>query len=104
MSLPEKIKAFGWFGAGWAVFKGGVTDPDFFPPLDDIEAQREWLGGFGAAWVECPDDEAVDSILDGDGMGGEPVDVALARALEGRAELLAQLRLHHADEARRRLH
>ena len=87
MSMPEKIRDFGWFGAGYAVAKGGTDDPDFYPPLNDMEAQREWLGGFGAGWVECPDDEATDSILYGDGMGGESVHEALARALEGRAEL-----------------
>ena len=101
--MPKKIEDFGWFGAGWAVFKG-TTDPDFFPPLNDMEAQREWLGGFGAAWVEYPDEEAITSILHGDGLGGESVDEALARKLAGRAELLAQLRLHHADRANRTLH
>jgi hypothetical protein len=38
-----------WFGAGAAVFQGS-TDPGDFPALDDQEAQRRWLGGFGAAW------------------------------------------------------
>ena len=56
MSMPEKIRDFGWFGAGYAVAKGGTDDPDFYPPLNDMEAQREWLGGFGAGWAECPDD------------------------------------------------
>jgi len=104
MTLPDKIKDFGWFGAGWAVFKGGTEDPEFYPPLNDMEAQRQWLGGFGAAWVECPDDEAVESILHGDGTGGESLDQALARALEGRGELLRQLRSHHADRTNRTLH
>jgi hypothetical protein len=34
-----------WFGAGWAVYKGDVRDSEFFPPLNDMEAQRWWLGG-----------------------------------------------------------
>lgn len=83
-----------WFGQGWAVFKGELRDDKHFPPLNDMEAQRWWLGGFGAAWAECPDEAAIDSILYGDGMGGESVDAALLRAMQGRAELLRQLRAH----------
>ncbi len=88
-------KDFGWFGAGWAVYKG-TKDQDFFPPLGDMEAQREWLGGFGAAWVEYPDEVAMKSILHGDGMGGESVRAALIKALEGKGktELLRQLMTH----------
>lgn len=104
MGMPKKIEDFAWYGAGWAVFKGGVTDPDFYPPLNDMEAQREWLGGFGAAWVDYPDDAAIDSILAGDGMGGESVDQALARAMEGHPELLRQLRSHRLDWGNRTLH
>jgi hypothetical protein len=53
------------------------------------------LGGFGAAWVECPD---------ADGTGGESVDEALARALEARPELLRQLRAHREGVASRTEH
>lgn len=35
MNMPKKIRDFGWFGAGWAVFKGGTKDPDYYPPLND---------------------------------------------------------------------
>jgi hypothetical protein len=73
------------------VFSRGVRDSSFFPPLNDIEAQREWLGGFGAAWVS-------------DGGGGESVDAALARACEGREELLRQLRSHRAGWGSREVH
>jgi hypothetical protein len=54
------------------------------------------LGGLGAARVEDLDDAAVESVLHGDGMAGESVEDALARArvCEGRAELLRQLRSH----------
>jgi len=34
-----------WFEAGWAVLKEEQWDADFFPPLNDMEAQRAWLGG-----------------------------------------------------------
>jgi hypothetical protein len=104
MAMPEKIREFGWFGAGWAVFKGGTDDDDYYPPLNDMEAQREWLGGFGAAWVECPDVEAMDSILNGDGTGGESLDQVLADALEGRPDLLRQLRAHGEGRASQTRH
>lgn len=94
----------GWFGAGYAVAKGGTAPDDYYPPLNDMEAQREWLGGFGAGWVECPDEEAIESILFGDGSSGESIDEALARALEGRADLLRQLRTHEEGRAHRTLH
>jgi len=89
--MPDKIKAFGWYGAGWAVFKGGTDDDDFYPPRADLAAQQEWLDGFGAAWVEYPDEAAIASILFGDGRGGESVGEALARVLAGRAQLLRLL-------------
>lgn len=104
MTIPAKIRDFGWFGAGYAVAKGDVRDPDFYPPLNDMEAQREWLGGFGAGWAECPDDAAVASILYWDVTGGESVHQALARALEGRPELLRQLWAHGEGRASRTVH
>jgi hypothetical protein len=59
-----------WFGAGWAVYKGDVRDSEFFPPLNDMEAQRWWLGGFGAAWAEDLDNAVVASVLHGTGWVG----------------------------------
>ena len=47
--------------------------------------------GFGAAWAEALKD-------------GESVDDALVRALEGREELLRQLRSHRAEWGRREVH
>jgi hypothetical protein len=38
-----------WFEIGWAAFKEEQWEADFFPPLNDMEAQRAWLAGFGAA-------------------------------------------------------
>ena len=104
MTMPAKIKEFGWFGAGWAVFKGGTKDTDYYPPLNDMEAQRAWLGGFGAAYAEYPDDEAIRSTLHGDGTGGESLNSLLTKALEGRACLLEQLRAHHASRASHAVH
>jgi len=57
-----------WFDVGWDAF-------------NDMEAQRAWLGGFGAAWAEASEEDA-------------SIDEALVRALDGRAELLRQLRSH----------
>lgn len=90
-----------WFGAGWSVYKGS-TGEDCFPPLNDMDAQRAWLGGFGAAWVEYPDAEASASILLGD--GGESLYAALASALEGRPALLQQLLTHRDGWGRRTIH
>jgi hypothetical protein len=105
MGMPDKIKSFGWFGAGWAVFKGGTKDPDFYPPLNDMEAQREWLGGFGAAFAETPDEEAIEALLVyGDPCGGKPVTEYLYEALADRPDLLVQLRAHGEGQASRTLH
>ena len=83
--------AIDWLDAGWTVYKEGIRDPEFFPPLGDRDAQRRWLGGFGAAWVSDLDDAG--SVVD-----------ALARVLEGRGELLRQLRSHTSGERLRTLH
>jgi len=82
-------KTTDWIDVGWAVYREDVRDAEFFPPLNDMEAQRHWLGGFGAAWVAAPD--------------GESVDDALARVLDGRGELLLQLRSHRAEWGSRRV-
>lgn len=80
-----------WLDAGEAVFTGAAHDDAYFPPLDDQDAQMQWLGGFGAAWANCPEEDAVPSPLNGDGMGGESVEEALVRILETRPELLRAL-------------
>jgi len=69
----------------------------FYPPLDDDDPPQQWLAGFGAAGVECPDDVAIESILNGDGMGGESVEAVLVRILERRMDLLRQLWAHGLD-------
>ena len=74
-----------WFTSGIAVFQGSRR-PAALPPLDDHPAQRHWLGGFGAAWAECPPG--------GTGWCSHSLDVALMLVLEGRAALLAQLCSH----------
>lgn len=61
-SLPRGIaKQAHERGAGWAVYKCAMDDPDFDPPVDDMEAQRTWLEGFRAVWAECPGGEAMGS-------------------------------------------
>ena len=49
MSLPETIASFGWYGASWSILGGEPQNPDFYPLLDDLEAQHEWLDGFHGA-------------------------------------------------------
>lgn len=51
----SQIPEFGWFGAGAAILDGVTNDPDFFPPLGDESALREWLAGFEAAWWALPE-------------------------------------------------
>jgi hypothetical protein len=80
-----------WLDVGWAVYKEGVRDPEFFPPLGDRDTQRAWLGGFSSAWASDLDTE-------------ESVDEVLALALDGRAELLRQLRSHAGAEGSQTLH
>lgn len=84
-----------WFAAGMAVFWRS-TEPADFPPIDDRDAQRAWLGGFGAAWAECPD--ATDGWCD------EDLDVALTLALKGRERLLQQLLEYGRERSERVLH
>ena len=72
-----------WFDVGWAMFEGGMCEGlEGLPPLNDMEAQRWWLGGFGAAWASSRSEESVDG--------------ALIAALRGHEELLRQLRSHRA--------
>jgi hypothetical protein len=69
------------FHVGWDAYKEGGRYPESLPHLNEMEAQRAWLGGFGAAWMEASEEDA-------------SIDEALVRALDGRAELLRQLRSH----------
>lgn len=89
--VSDEEKRAAWFEAGSITFLEGRGDADLLPPLHDMEAQRWWLGGFGAAWAEALKD-------------WESVDDALVRALEGREELLRQLRSHRAEWGRREVH
>ena len=78
-----------WFDAGARV-GASESGAAAYPPLDDMEVQRWWLGGFGAAWAERPDDGTLDA--------------ALTAALQGRAALLRQLRAHGAGRASQTRH
>lgn len=93
VKVPEKSDV-DWFSAGWAVYIGAARGAADFPPMNNMEAQRWWLGGFGAAWTEDIDDRGLRAVLNEEGIVGESVDEALARALAGREELLRQLRSH----------
>jgi hypothetical protein len=70
---------FGWYGAGWASFKSDRISQGFMPPVTDKEAVKEWLEGFGAAHADCPDEEAIEGILQGDFSRGESFEDALLR-------------------------
>lgn len=59
-----------------------------FPPLGDKEAQRAWLGGFGAAWAG----EALRDVPDA--LASLPIDEALISVLEGRQALLRECWAH----------
>jgi hypothetical protein len=67
-----------WLEAGGALYRQSIADPRLFPPLGERQAQRWWLGGFAAAWAEGCDER--------------PIDLGLASALGGRAELLGEPR------------
>jgi hypothetical protein len=71
-----------WFDVGWAMFGGGMCGDARLPPPNDMEAQRWWLAGFGAAWAASG--------------SAASVDVALVAALDGHEALLSQLRGHRA--------
>lgn len=90
-----------WIGSalGRRSSRAAPSMTPFFPRLDDQDAQRQWLAGFGAAWVECPEAAATAAILGGDWRGGESVEDALMRALATPPELLRQL-WPHRDNAR----
>lgn len=87
MLTPVRSPRPDWFDAGYAAFSDRPADPSRFPPLDDAEAQRQWRGGFGAAWVKCPAEEGQAD----DWLGGESVEEALVRVLDGQEDLLRQL-------------
>lgn len=52
------------------------------------------LPGSVRDWVEFTDDVAIDSILDGDWLGGESAEKTLVRVLASREEWLPQLWAH----------
>jgi hypothetical protein len=46
-----------WYGLGWAVFRaeGRGIGEEYLPPLENTEAQAEWLAGFLAARIDQPE-------------------------------------------------
>ena len=80
-----------WFALGSAVFEGRAAGPDCCPPLDDRPAQRGWLAGFGASWIEAAERH------DRDPARYPPtleLGAHLTRALTDRPDLLRQLAAH----------
>jgi len=84
-------KAVDWFAKGVEALEAiragrsmnSEIENDHFPPMNEIHAQRQWLGGFGSAWAELP------------GIGEtKSLDGFLVAALEGQELLLKQLRSH----------
>ncbi|TCT21203.1 histidine kinase [Thiobaca trueperi] len=77
-----------WFNLGSAVFEGRAAGPDCFPPLNDMQAQRYWLAGFSASWIEASERHDRDPARHPSTLG---IEAHLSRALAGRPELLRQL-------------
>ena len=75
------------FDVGWDAYQEGGGRAELLPPRNDMEAQRWWLGGFGAAWAAS--------------RSASPVDEALLAALQEHEELLRQLRSHRTGWASR---
>ena len=58
------MQAADWFDVGWDAYEEGGGRAESLPPLHDMEAQRWWLGGFGAAWASGSEDlGSVDEAL-----------------------------------------
>ena len=77
--------AVDWFARGYSVMRDQERDPSHYPPLNDIEAQRQWLGGFGAGWAELPLEYQNDQAT---------ITNALDIALDGQQHLFQQLLSH----------
>ena len=73
---------------GAAILDGVTDDPDFFPPLADESALREWLAGFEAAWWALP--ECSPELEANDPRRGTLIKT-LSRALADRPVLLDRL-------------
>ena len=77
-----------WMDLGSAVFEGRAAGSDCYPPLNDMQAQRWWLAGFGASWYEACERH------DRDPARYPPtleLGAHLTRALTARPDLLRQL-------------
>lgn len=85
-TVKETGLTLNWFEAGEGILDGVTDDPSCYPPLDDYEAQRMWLGGFAAAWVELT------TFAENAGDPRQrPVLEVLADRLADRPDLLRQL-------------
>lgn len=82
-----------FFEAGEAVY-AGARDPVRFPPIDDPQAQRWWLGGFASAWAAAAAPAADPDVSPSDpeaALGHDDLRAALALALTDHPALAAVL-------------
>ena len=73
---------FGWYGAGFSIFKGENLIPAWIPPYTDEPAWFEFLNGAACVHADYPDNEAAAGMLEGDFTRGESFDNFLFRILK----------------------
>jgi len=81
-SCGKEYPEFGWYGAGFSVFKGEELIPEWIPPYDDEKAWFEFLDGGAHAHADYPDEEAMAGILEGNFTQGESFDNMVFRVLK----------------------
>lgn len=54
--MKEADNGIGYFGKGWASFKGGKVPEGWLPPENDTTAVNEWVDGFLSADAEYPEE------------------------------------------------
>lgn len=105
MSRPisDALDDLDWFDAGNGVFEHVLVGPGVYPPLDDLEAQRQWLAGYAAGRDGFQ--RAIDTSASaaGDPRRGTLHEV-LRRQLADQPELLRQLLARLAEDSERGTH
>lgn len=54
--MKEADNGIGYFGKGWASFKGGKVPDGWLPPENSPDALQEWVDGFMSADAEYPEE------------------------------------------------